>query len=232
MTFSEVVSLAEPVDLAWRDGDPGALRRRAGRDDRPPRRGRAGDGARHHRPHRGRRRAGSARPGVRPRRRPGVRQLHRQPGTRSSPSTRWSPTARSARRRVPCAAGDRAAVRQPQRWRPDVRAGRDAVHRHGRRRLGRRSRAAGHGPRARCSASCCASTRPWPTARRTPSRPTTRSSARRARRRRSGRAVCATHGASRSTGRPVTCGSPTSARTPSRRSTSPRPAAASTPARG
>ena len=57
---------------------------------------------------------------------------------------------------------------------------------------------------------------------RTRSRRTTRSSASPAPVPRSGRPGCATRGASRSTGRPATCGSPTSARTRSRRSTSRR----------
>ena len=58
----------------------------------------------------------------------------------------------------------RPAVRESQRRQPGVRSGRLSLHRSGRRRLGRRSRAIARRIRRRCSARCCASTSTCPTA--------------------------------------------------------------------
>ena len=110
--------------------------------------------------------------------RPGVRQLHRP---RRRDDHRRVPGRRRRhvphRRQRPLDVRDRAAVPEPQRRRPDVRAGRDALHRHGRRRLRRRSGAAGAPTCRRRSASCCASTRRRRAASRTRCRRTTPSSA-------------------------------------------------------
>ena len=100
------------------------------------------------------------------------------------------------------AAGDRAAVPEPQRRQRRVRARRPAVGRHGRRRRRRRSRGPAQNPDSllgkmlRLDVDAAA----------TPSR-------------RSGRSACATRGATRSIREPATCGSATSARTRWRRST-------------
>ena len=155
-----------------------------------------------------RRRAGPARPGVRPGRRPRLRRLHR-PSTATRTIDEYPVDrrrhVRPATRRATVLV-DRPAVRQPQRRRRRVRARRAALHRHGRRRRGRRPRAAGHRPRRRCSASSCASIRRRPAAEpyTVPADNPFVGDAGRARRR-SGRSGCATRGASRSTGdrRPV-----------------------------
>ncbi len=130
----------------------------------------------------------------------------------------------------------RAAVREPQRRHDRVRPRRDALHRR------QATAARVEIPRAtgsastRTWASCCASTWSSPTActvrasrttsrTSTPSRQPVRGAMPRCARLRSGRTACATPGASRSTARPVTCGSATWAKTPGRRSTSSRRAA-------
>ena len=74
-----------------------------------------------------------------------LRQLHRRRRRHGDRGTRRR-RRRHVRRRGPAAAAHRAALRQPQRWRPHVRARRDALHRDRRRRVRRRPRTAGDEP--------------------------------------------------------------------------------------
>ena len=127
----------------------GAVRRRAGRHGRSAWLGdEHDDRARRRRTSRRRRRAGPARPGVRPgRARSPTSTTPTSPATRRSPSTPSTTTARSAPATTPAPLlRHRAALRQPQRRRPHVRARRPALHRDGRRGVGRRPGAAGHEP--------------------------------------------------------------------------------------
>ena len=140
-------SARSPSRSTWRGatGDPGALRRRAGRarscalgDDEPatscstsPTSPTAG-GER-----------GLLGLAFYPDGDHGVRQLHRP--RRRHDVAEYAVDADGTFDRDDAAqraARDRPAVRQPQRRRPGVRARRDALHRPGRRRLGRRPRAA------------------------------------------------------------------------------------------
>ena len=93
-----------------------------------------------------RRRARPARPGLPPDRAAGLRRLHRHRRRQHAHRRvrRLATTARSIRRRGACRAGDRPAVRQPQRRAADVRTRRLPLHRDGRRRLGRRPGRGGH----------------------------------------------------------------------------------------
>ena len=184
---------------------------------------------RYHRPDRQRRRARAARarlpPGLPDRSTP-VRRLHgpatATPSSRRSRSTRHDPDGPTRQRDGHPA--DRPAVRQPQRRRRRVRAGRDALHRHGRRRRRRRSAGQRAATRHAPAGQDPAHRHRWrarlgdaPTR----SRPTTRSSTMPTPSPRSGCTACAIRGGCASIARPATCGSATSARTPGRRSTSP-----------
>ncbi len=213
---------SDPVDIAWRAGDPDTpVRRRAGRPhpDRARREARRrpvpGHQRRSSRPAASRGCSGLAfppdasRPAV-------LRVLHRRCGDQVVASLR------DARRDDPDGADpgseaivlrDARSVREPQRRRPGVRARWVPVCRHRRRRW--RRRPARLGPAPRHAAGQGPASRRRARRRRGPpyrSPPTTRSRRRPALARRSGSPACATRGASGSIGRPATCGSATSGR--------------------
>ena len=239
---SRTCRAARSTMVAPDDGIGPAVRRRPGRPDLGRRRRRHGPArpdARPPRPSRQRRRAGPARARAAPRlpeRSAGLRQLHGHgTATRVVASLALDPDDPNRLDPASAAADPvrRPAVREPQRRRPPVRAGRLPVPSfgdggsggdpHGQRPEPRRAArqdpaARRRRPDAATDAYAHPAGQPVPSAA-------------------AGRDeiwlwACATRGGRRSTARPATCGSATSARTRGRRSTSPAPASAASTSAG